>query len=248
MSGFLGAIQFLTRVPIHHRVAPRIARCVPWFPVVGALIGLLIGLIAAGLWDLVPHLVGASIAVLTGVALTGAFHEDGLADMADALGGNTPEKRREILHDSRHGSYGVAAMTGTILLRVACVAALPPAAAVAGLVSAHTLARSGSLVVMMTAAQPTAPGLGSDDISEVRRWTTLLGVAIGVAIAAVAVGWWTIPLAGAVAVGATGVSLVARRAFGGVTGDVLGAVEQVGECLVLVVVSGLAAHYTIWWA
>lgn len=247
MTGFLGAVQFLTRIPIRLRTAPRIARSVPWFPIVGALIGLVIGLIATGLWDLVPPLVGASIAVLAGVALTGAFHEDGLADMADALGGHTPEQRREILHDSRLGSYGVAAMTGTILLRVACVATLAPAAAVAGLVSAHTLARSASLVVMMTAQQPAAPGLGSDYISEVRRWTTLVGVAVGVAITALAVGWWTVPLVGAVAIGATIVTVLARRAFGGVTGDVLGAVEQVGEGLVLVVVSGLAARHAIWW-
>ena len=66
-------------------------------------------------------------------------------------------------------------------------------------------------------------------------------------ITAVAVGWWVVALVPAVAVGAVLVSLLARRAFGGVSGDVLGAVEQVGECLVLVVVSGLALRHDLWW-
>ena len=96
--------------------------------------------------------------------LTGAFHEDGLADTADALGRvEHPNERREILKDSRHGSYGVAAMCSTIVLRVVCVASLGPAAAFAGLVAAHTLGRGAAVAVMGTAragARPT--GLGAD--------------------------------------------------------------------------------------
>ena len=76
--------------------------------------------------------------------------------------GGTPERRREILKDSRHGSYGVAAMCGSIVLRIACVAALAPAAAFAALVAAHTLGR-GAAVGVMGFAQPVATeGLGAD--------------------------------------------------------------------------------------
>jgi adenosylcobinamide-GDP ribazoletransferase len=248
VTGFLGAVQFLTRIPIHLRSDPGIARSVPWFPVVGALIGLAVGGIAAGLWDVVPPLVGAGIAVLAGVLVTGAFHEDGLADIADGLGGYTPEQRREILKDSRHGSYGVVAMTGSILLRVACVASLAPAAAVAGLVAAHALGRAGSVGVMLVSAAPSAPGLGSDYISDVRRGSALAGIGAGVAITALATGWWVLPLAAGVVVAAAAVRRLVEGAYEGMSGDGLGAAEQAGEIIVLVIVSGLAAQHTLWWA
>ncbi|MGZ4700945.1 MAG: adenosylcobinamide-GDP ribazoletransferase, partial [Ilumatobacteraceae bacterium] len=83
LTGLLAAIQFLTRVPVRLRREPDVAASVPWFPLVGALIGAAVGGAAAGLWYLVPPVVAASVAVVLGVLITGAFHEDGLADVAD---------------------------------------------------------------------------------------------------------------------------------------------------------------------
>ncbi len=246
--GFLGAFQFLTRVPIRLRTAPDLATCVPWFPVVGAVIGAAVGGAAAGLDHLVPAAVAAAVAVMFGVMITGAFHEDGLADTADAMGGWNPERRREILKDSRHGSYGVAAMVGTILVRVVCVASLGPAAAFAGLVAAHTLGRGAAVGVMAIAPPVPVDGLGADYSRTLGPARAAVGVGAALALAALAVGWWVAPLAGAVALGALIVSAIAVRAFGGVSGDILGAVEQVGECLVLIVVSGLALRSSLWWA
>lgn len=241
----LGAAQFLTRVPIRLAERPDPARVVPWFPVVGALIGVIVGGAAAGLAEVVPATVAAALAVLLGVLLTGAFHEDGLADTADAMGGTTPARRREILKDSRQGSYGVAALCGSLVLRVVCVASVAPAAAFAGLVAAHTLGRGAAVGVLAT-VRPAAPGLGADARPAGAR--AVIGVAAAVALAGLATGWWVLPLATAAAVVAVAVTAVARRAFEGVTGDVLGAVEQVGECAVLVVVAGLAMRHAVWWA
>src|SRR5262249_54628222 len=84
MRNLRAAITFLTRIPIPVSDAPLTA-AVPWFPIVGGMIGLTVGLVAAGLLELVPALVAASVGVLLGVLLTGAFHEDGLADVADAF-------------------------------------------------------------------------------------------------------------------------------------------------------------------
>ena len=107
--------------------------------------------------------VAAAVAVLFGVLLTGAFHEDGLADTADAVaGGWTVERRLEILKDPRHGSYGVAALSGSIVLRIVAVASLGPAAAFAGLVAAHTLGRGAAVVTMGVAPVARADGLGAD--------------------------------------------------------------------------------------
>ena len=134
----------------------------PWFPVVGAAIGAAVGGVAAGLGHLVPATVAGGVAVMVGVMITGAFHEDGLADTADAMGGWTPERRREILKDSRHGSYGVAAMTGSIVVRVLCVASLGPAAAFGGLVAAHAVGRGAAVAVMGLARPVAEDGLGAD--------------------------------------------------------------------------------------
>lgn len=248
LGGFLGATQFLTRIPVHLRRPPDPARSLPWFPVIGGLIGVLVGGLAAGLFELVPGPVSATLAIAFGLVLTGTFHEDGLADTADALCGASPEKRREILKDSRHGSYGVAAMTVSILLRVACVARLGPVAAFAGLVAAHSLGRGAAVAVIGWAPTAAGGGLGAEYAQSVKRPRAATGVVAGVAIAAVATCWWVGPLVIAAAVGAIVVTVLAVRAFDTIGGDVLGAVEQVGECLVLVVVSGLAARHAVWWA
>jgi len=246
--GVLGALQFLTRIPIRLRAAPDLAASVPWFPVVGAAIGATIGGAAAGLGHLVPATVAAAVAVMLGVMLTGAFHEDGLADTADAMGGWTPEQRREILKDSRHGSYGVVAMVGSILVRVLCVASLGPATAFGGLVAAHTLGRGAAVAVMGLARPVPTEGLGADSTRSLSTRRAATGAVTAILLGAIAVGWWVLPLALAAGVGAVVVALIAHRAFGGVSGDILGAVEQVAECLILVVVSGLALRHSIWWA
>jgi adenosylcobinamide-GDP ribazoletransferase len=240
-------VQFLTRLPVRLRAAPDLSRSVPWFPVVGALIGAAVGGVAAGLLELVPPLVAAAVAILFGVLLTGAFHEDGLADTADAMGGWTPERRREILKDSRHGSYGVAAMCGTIVLRIVCVASLGPAVAIASLVAAHTIGRGAAVGVMGAAPPVPEEGLGADYTRALSPARAGAGVLAALLIGALAVGWWTVPFAAAALVAALTVSLVARRAFGGVSGDILGAVEQVAECAVLVVATGLTLRHPLWW-
>lgn len=198
--------------------------------------------------ELVPPALAAAIAVLAGVAITGAFHEDGLADLADASGGWTVEQRREILKDSRLGTYGVAAVVGSIALRIVCVATLTPAAAVAGLVAAHTLGRGSAVGVMGADAEPAPAGLGADYTQSVSRHRAGVGVAAALAIAGFATGWWVGPTAVAAAAAAIVVARFARRSIGAITGDALGAIEQVAECLVLVVVSGIAARHTVWWA
>jgi adenosylcobinamide-GDP ribazoletransferase len=242
VTGFAAAVQFLTRVPIRLRAAPDPSSAVPWFPLVGALIGAAIGAVAAGLMDVVPATVAAAVAVLAGVALTGAFHEDGLADLADSMGGFTPEQRREILRDSRHGSYGVAALCGSIVLRVLAVAALGPLDALTGLVAAHTLGRGAAVGVLALApVAPVAPepGLGAGSRRSLTAMGAVVGVTTAIVIAAAVTGWHAAPLVGAAAASAVVVTALAVRALGGVSGDVLGAVEQVAECAVLVTVTAL---------
>ncbi len=243
----LAALQFLTRIPIHLRREPSLTRTVAWFPVAGCIIGAAIGGAAAGLWHATPPLVTAALAVTLGLLITGAFHEDGLGDVADAFGGGwTIERRLEILKDSRHGTYGVAAMCASIVLRIVALGSLPgPAAIFAGAVTAHTLGRVAAVGMAGTMRLATHSGLGAD----YGRGTTPLRAAVGslaglalatAALAIFATTWWVGPLLAATIVAAGVTGQLARRKIGGISGDVLGAAEQVAECLVLVTFSALA--------
>lgn len=250
MTGFLGAVQFLTRVPLRLSAGVDHARIVPWFGVIGVLIGAAVGGTAAGLGELVPTAVAAACAVVVGLLITGAFHEDGLADIADAFGGGwTVERRLEILEDSRHGTYGVAALSSSIVVRVVCAASITaPSAAVAAFVAAHGLGRVSAVAAMKSAPPASESGLGVSAASSLRPVPTVVGSVAAVGGVAVVCGWWILPFLGAALVGTTAVVVLAVRKIGGLAGDVLGAVEQVVECLVLVVATGLAARHPVWWA
>ena len=249
---FTGALQFLTRVPIKHTAAAATRRAMaPWFPVVGAIVGATVGGTAAGLQYWLSPFASAAIAVSVGMLVTGAFHEDGLADLADAMsGGATRERRFEILKDSRHGTYGVAALCASIVVRVAGVASLAavgPAATVAGAVAAHALARGIAVGVIGLAPAAPSDGLGASFRSDVSRARAMLTLAVAATIGALATGWWLGVMVGAGMLAAAVVAVVAVRALGGVTGDVAGAVEQVAEIAALVTAGALAAHHTLWW-
>lgn len=247
----VGAVQFLTRVPIRTSAATARPAMVPWFPVVGALVGAAVGAVAAGLQHWLSPLTAAALAVAVGMLITGAFHEDGLADLADAVaGGSTRARRFEILRDSRLGTYGTAALCSSIVVRIAAVAALAaigPAVAVAASVAAHALARGiavGSLGFVPSAAPD---GLGASFQSDVSRLRAVATIAIGVSIGAVVTGWWIGPLCAAALVAAAVLAWLAVGALGGITGDVAGAIEQVAEIAALLTASGLAAHHQLWW-
>ena len=249
MSGFLGAVQFLTRIPVRTRAAVPHDRVLPWLPFVGALIGAFVGGVAAALAELVPAAVAATAAVVAGLLITGAFHEDGLADIADAFGGGiTRERRFQILKDPRHGTYGVAALCSSVVLRVVTAASIVSSSALfAGFVAAHALGRTSAVAAMGVLPPASEAGLGADHARRLRSIATTVGIAVAIAIVVVVTGWWSAALIGAALAGTGAVALLAMRKIGGLTGDVLGAIEQVVECVVIVTVSGLASRHTLWW-
>lgn len=250
MRGLVGAIQFLTRIPLRLRAAVPHEQALPWFPVVGALLGLLIGGAAIGLGELIPVPTAVAVAVIVGLLLTGAFHEDGLADIADAFGGgHTPERRFEILKDSRHGTYGVAALSGSIVLRVVAASSIVGSAALlAGFVAAHTLGRGAAVLAIAIFPPATQSGLGAGAARSLRPSTTVAVAVVMVGVTAGATGWWACPLIGGAIIAMLAVGWLAMRKIGGLAGDVLGAIEVVVECVTLVIVSGLALRYEVWWA
>jgi adenosylcobinamide-GDP ribazoletransferase len=240
------ALQFLTRVPVRlDRFEPDwLNACVRHFPLVGAGVG---GAVAAVLWGAGqwwPPAVAALLALALGVALTGGFHEDGLADTFDALGGVVPRERAlAIMKDSRIGSYGALALALSLGLRAALLASLLAGSALAlvvAVVASHALARTAAVAVMVA-----LPYGGDADHAKAKPLATavpagLLAVALAWSAAgsglALALGTPWMPLAAAWAA-AAGVALIVgrwlRRRLGGYTGDGLGATEQLAEIAVL---------------
>ena len=242
------AWAFLTRLPggAHPETDRELGRSVPWFPLVGAVVGAVSGGVYWALHGPLGGTVAAVLAVAAGVIATGGFHEDGLADTADALGGSTREQRLEIMKDSRVGAFGVLALVLSTLVRVFAVSSLAAVDGLVVLVAAHTVGRSTAVATMGLVPAAVGSGLGHSYTEHLPRAWTAVAV---IASSAVAAG---LGLAGAVALlsaaaGAATVGLIARRAFGGTTGDVLGAIEQVGEMAVLVSAAGLVATYGWSW-
>ncbi|HTI67346.1 MAG TPA: adenosylcobinamide-GDP ribazoletransferase [Caulobacteraceae bacterium] len=229
---FFCALQFLTRIPMPalDRFEPGwTTRAVRYFPLVGQLVGGLSALVLVGAAYVWNGWVAALLATAASVLVTGALHEDGLADTADGLGGGaTPGRRLEIMKDSRTGTYGFLALGLVLALKVAVLGGQPAFVAGAALLAAHGLARAAAVVVMRLT--PYAP------LGAAGKWAPAArGVTAGEAATAVALAAWPLALLPAetglagVAAGAAAaavVALTARRLVGGHTGDVLGAVEQ----------------------
>lgn len=236
--GFFVALSFLTRIPIRHKHEPQVGSAAPWFPIVGVVVGAIVGGVAWGVGNLTTPLVGAAVGVLAGVFVTGAFHEDGLADIADAfVGGWTIEQRLKILKDPLHGSYGVAAMCGSIVLRICALSAIQPREMFAAAIAAHCLARAGALALMLTTVLARHEGLGSDYVSSLRASRAIISLIVSLLIVLALTGIWTVAVVGATIVGAATIRWWSRKKIGGITGDVLGAAEQLSETLIFVALS-----------
>ena len=243
------AWAFLTRLPggAHPRHDADLGRSVPWFPLVGALVGALSGAAFWALWSPFGAPLAATAAIATGIALTGGFHEDGLADTTDALGGSTPQERFEIMKDSRLGTFGTLALLLSTLVGVFALLPLPPFDGAASLVLAHGLGRAAAVVVMLTTPSAHGAGLGRSYTAHLRTGPCLAAVLIAYA-AAMGIGPAGAVAAGAAGVGALLVGALARRAFGGVTGDVLGAAATIGQLAALVSLSRLIDNYGWTWS
>ncbi len=250
LSGFLVALSFLTRLPVAgRRPVEGIDKAPPWFPTVGALVGLLVAGVYALAYPYMPSLLAGLIAVVAGILITGGFHEDGLADSCDAIGsGATGRRALEILRDSRLGTYGTIALIVALTGKVVAVGSLQPATALAALVMAHTLGRGGAVVLMSLTPAARADGLGSSGVAEVTGAGSWFAAVSAMALSGLAAGWWVVPSAVLVALVVIWLRRTSAARFGGVTGDLLGACEQVGELVVLGVVAVLVWNGShLWW-
>lgn len=251
----LVAIQFLTRLPVppFKNYNPQwLHQSSRHFPAVG----LLVGLLCAGVFwlgsALFTPLVAAVLSTVFGIKLTGAFHEDGLADSCDGLGGGlTRERTLTIMKDSRLGTYGVLGLVSALLLKISLLAAMPLSVAIVALIIGHTASRllCISLLALLpyggeiehAKAKPMAQQLTPLQGLFSSGWLLVAGILVVLifpdGIQQISIGQWLLALVLAL-VATDYMRRLLRRRLNGYTGDGLGATQQLSE---VAIYAGLAA-------
>jgi adenosylcobinamide-GDP ribazoletransferase len=234
------ALAFLTRLPpdwigADATVRPDFTVGARVFPVAGALIGAAGGAILIAAWLVgIPAWVSAGLAVATTILLTGGLHEDGLADTADSFGGATREQKFAIMDDSRVGTYGALALGISLLVRVAALATIAvhgPLFAALALIAAEAVSRAALVREWHDLPSARSSSLSNDTgPPEYMAMLTALVAALAFLLVAAlpALGWRATALAAVLATGGAYVAIrMTADAFGGRTGDTLGACQQV---------------------
>lgn len=244
---FFIALQFFTRLPIPAWVGFQPAwlhHASRFFPAVGIVVAAVASAvywIASMLW---PQIVAVLLSTIAGVLLTGAFHEDGFADVCDGFGGGTtPERVLDIMKDSRVGAYGAIGITLMLGLKCATLASLPANAVIPALLVAHPLSRLAAASLILGLDYAKAEGKAKPLAQHMTRGE----FAIAAIFASMPVAWllYTGSLdwrAIAIAAGVSGVAAWRMACFfvrriGGYTGDCLGAVQQVTEAAIYLGIS-----------
>ena len=264
VRNYLLALQFFTRIPVTGRLAdwvgysPQMLRAsAAHFPGVGCLVGALVAALSAALLWALPAggfspLIVAALGTAFGILLTGAFHEDGLADVADGLGGSYQRERAlEIMKDSRVGAFGAIAIVVALLVKVALVAQLASMGAAvlcSAAFLAHVVSRTWPLLIIRALPHVgDIAGSKSKPLAEQITWVALavallwcllaVLVVLGVEVSGMQVTLtrgqrWGIPVAGALLASALAFAWMLRmfaKRLQGFTGDCLGATQQVCE-------------------
>ena len=235
------AIGLLTRLPIPvngEKASARGGRAAWAWPIAGALVGLIAGLVAMiALRQGLPTEIAALLALGTQAIVTGAMHEDGLMDCCDGFwGGWTPERRLEIMKDSSVGAYAALGLLITILIRWQALAfAFLYLHPITFLIAVAVVSRVPMVVLM--SLMPNARGGGlSQSVGAPPRRTMLGAVAVGVLGVLLCAGGLTLPLLLGGAIFAAIVAGLATWKIRGQTGDVLGASQQMAELGALIAV------------
>ncbi|MBN9356122.1 MAG: adenosylcobinamide-GDP ribazoletransferase [Herbaspirillum huttiense] len=251
---FFTALQFFTRLPIPRWVGFQphwLQHATRYFPLVGWIVAWACALVYLAAVQFWPQMVAVLLSTAAGILLTGAFHEDGFADVCDGLGGAVSRERAlEIMRDSRLGSYGVIGIVALLLAKLAALQALLPLQVLAVLGMAHPLSRwlATCLIWRMEyvreegKVKPLAQQMGQGEF----LLATLFAVLPVIGVIALGMMSWQRIAAGALLAAVATLWLAARfrRRLGGYTGDCLGAVQQLSETAFYL---GALASLPSWW-
>ena len=251
---FINAIHFLTRIPTPAKIeysADRLASSTRYYSAVGILIGITVAIIYWITSLVLPPIAAALISTGVGLLITGAFHEDGLADTFDGIGGAHDRQRAlEIMKDSRIGTFGTLALLIIIGTKVAALASMPNNTAIAALVIAHSLSRSAIVLTITTSKYAGKQGLGSIFANRVNPTNLIVALAISaipltIAGITLSLTMTTIILATCGAItGYILIRLYYQPKLHGYTGDTLGATQQTVELGIYLAITASAATTT----
>lgn len=239
----LAAAAFLTRLPLGRAGSgdpEALLRAAPFFPLVGAALGLLVAVAAIGLAGVLPALLAGLLAVALEAVLTGALHLDGLGDSADGLGGADRDHSLAIMRDHGLGAYGGAALALDLLVKAAALGALAKADALLAVVAALALSRAVPLPLARLLPYARAgEGTGRLLAKHARTAPVLAGTILAAALSFAVYGFDALALLLCAAAVTTAVGLLAHRRLDGVTGDVMGAAIELSATAALVVAVAL---------
>lgn len=245
---FLVAVQFLTRIavkPFDDFNATWLDRSAKYFPLVGAMVGAIGGTVIVAATPFLPQPLPMLLGLAAAIAVTGAFHEDGLADTADGLGGGqTREQRLEIMKDSRIGTYGTIALVTMLALKATAMMQIGPISMIFAFIAAHAAARLASLIAMrlMTYAGDHDTAKAKPLATSITGRELAIAAVLGILPGLLLLSWATLTVSLTVAaIAALVVARKAQRLIGGYTGDILGAIEQVFETAFLVAAAAVIA-------
>lgn len=246
---FFSALRFLTvfRIPFRRQeTAEDAGRSTVWFP----MAGLLIGLILAGLNRLfslfMPGIAANGLTIVSLVLITGAMHLDGLADTCDGMAGNKPaEERWKVMRDSRTGAFGVVGVVLLLAMKFVLLNTIPLGFIAPALVLMTVFGRWSMVYAIAAWPYAHSEGLGKAFKQAASRSRLLVATLITIALGTF-LAWWAgldyyyiagITVTVVIALFVTAVAIYFRQKFAGLTGDTYGAVNELAETAVLLVVS-----------
>jgi adenosylcobinamide-GDP ribazoletransferase len=236
--GFWAAIQFLTifPTPLHHDVDDqRLGESLTYFPLVGLILGAILFGLQYGLNFLLPAPVTSALLVMALVILTGAHHLDGLIDTCDGVfAGKTAKQRLRIMADTQVGTFGIAGAILVLLLKYACLSSYMPM--LPALLLLPTLGRWGMVVAIFTFPYAKTSGMGLA-FKQGATWQRLaIATAIALVTAFLLLQWKGVLLMTLVYACAFGIGIYLNSRLRGLTGDTYGAINELVEALVLLLV------------
>ncbi len=241
---FVAALRFLTIIPLPwgREISPeKLGRSTGYFPVVGVIIGLILVGLNWILGLFLPSPVVTVLLVVCSVMLSGALHLDGFVDTCDGIAGHkTPEERWQVMNDSRAGAFGIIGVVLLLLVKYVSLNSVPQTSMMATLVLMPVISRWAMVYAAFVYPYAKPSGLGKV-LKEETRWyrfvmATLIALAVAIVLAqlmgaAIMLGIWIIVAA---------MAAYLKRKFSGLTGDTYGAINEVAEVCVLILVLLLA--------
>lgn len=246
VSDITASVGLLSRLPVSVDFVAAKSRgaASAWaFPLAGMVIASIVGFVASLLIDGgVSYQITAGLILGVQILITGAMHEDGLADSADGLwGGWDKDRRLEIMKDSRIGTYGVLALGLSLLIRWGALSAILASGTIyAPLLAAAAVSRLPMLVLMTLLPNARGNGL-SASVGRPSKDTLALGSVVTLVATVLLTGWGFVPLTLFASIATLVCALVAKKKIGGQTGDILGATQQVVEMTALITLASWLA-------